>query len=447
MCPEERILVKLVIFLQPPAWRQRGTKIMAISEKYIEFTGKFQTKVPEMDAEHQQLIDLINRMYRIFQHNGSSKDILAVLDDLLQYGVKHFADEEAFMEKTGIPNREDLEEHKRIHKDLVNQAMDLKNRLQSGQAGLGMETFKFLQDWLMGHIAKIDMMHYGKHDAKIDSLPLHNEMNGNFPADWFFNNMVAIAPQESLIVVANTAGVATHLRKTERFPFPITIGDSVDDPKISRTITAKAWRDRRIYTEEGDPKLFGIPYYSVSNPIFWNNEFAGVITVVMPISHSRELKDGVSNLTDQVGVLDALAHNLAEAGTAFAANVDSIASAVNELNTNAKALVEINNLVGEVAAQTNLLGLNAAIEAARAGELGRGFGVVADEIRRLSLMVKDSSTQVKDKVSEIVGEISNIQQAVQEGMAASEEQAAQLEEMSATVTQVRLTTDSLKKLG
>ena len=71
------------------------------------------------------------------------------------------------------------------------------------------------------------------------------------------------------------------------------------------------------------------------------------------------------------------------------------------LEENAKDLVGINSLVSEVAAQTNLLGLNAAIEAARAGDLGRGFGVVADEIRRLSMMVKESSNQVDQKVDEI----------------------------------------------
>ncbi len=55
---------------------------MSIAEKYLELSEKFQTGVPEMDSEHQQLVDLINRMYTIFQKRGEDSEILAVLNDL-----------------------------------------------------------------------------------------------------------------------------------------------------------------------------------------------------------------------------------------------------------------------------------------------------------------------------------------------------------------------------
>ncbi len=416
---------------------------MSIAEKYLELSEKFQTGVPEMDSEHQQLVDLINRMYTIFQKRGEDSEILAVLNDLLKYDANHFASEERYMEQHHTP---DLEEHKRIHADLINQAVDIKQKLETGQAGVSMETFKFLQNWLMGHIAGVDVKDYGAINSDLTAVQSYTGSE-EFPVDWYFENSVMIAPEASFCVFADVKGVATHIRKTEQFPFPVNKNDNlIDNPTLSKTITAKAWRDHQPHKENGDPKLFGIPYYSIANPIIWNGEFQGVMTVVMPVSHAKELTDGVSSLNDQVGVLDTLSRDLAEAGTSFAQNVDSIASAVNHLNENAKALVEINNLVGEVAAQTNLLGLNAAIEAARAGELGRGFGVVADEIRRLSQTVKDSSKQVRDKVTEITTEISHIQTSVQESMAASEEQAAQLEELSATVTHVKTTTDMLSKI-
>ncbi len=153
----------------------------------------------------------------------------------------------------------------------------------------------------------------------------------------------------------------------------------------------------------------------------------------------RELtvsEEVAKEINAQIGVLNLLTDDIAEAGKLFAQNIDRMSQEIMTLEENAKDLVGINSLVSEVAAQTNLLGLNAAIEAARAGDLGRGFGVVADEIRRLSMMVKESSSQVDQKVDEITRKIHHIQESIQENIAASEKQSAQLQELSSTVSHI-----------
>ena len=145
-------------------------------------------------------------------------------------------------------------------------------------------------------------------------------------------------------------------------------------------------------------------------------------------------------------MLNTLGHEMAVAGQDQATHSEAIANSVQDLSHHAKALVEINALVSEVATQTNLLGLNASIESARAGDLGRGFGVVASEIRRLSTTVKDSSKQVNDKIGEILRAIDAIQKAIHESSANTEELSAQLQELSASVAQVHQTTVTLSKL-
>jgi ligand-binding sensor protein len=173
----------------------------------------------------------------------------------------------------------------------------------------------------------------------------------------------------------------------------------------------------------------------------------------------------VANAFSEMGYqrlrLGTMSHHLSDNFSQISATMEELsASSVNVTNnqqnlnneiSNVKTVsIEINTIVDSIksiADQTNMLGLNAAIEAARAGEAGRGFGVVATEIRKLSENSKQTALKVRELTEKIQNSVNITIESSNETLKTTEQQTAAIQEVTSTLMEATSLTEELSKMA
>lgn len=212
---------------------------------------------------------------------------------------------------------------------------------------------------------------------------------------------------------------------------------------LAGTVTGEAIASGHIVREERGPEAFGVPYVAIATPIYEDGEVIGALTAIISNTRYDTLRSDASELAAMVQEMTATAEEVARASVEVAEFAQDGFTAASAIAEDVDGIEHVVEFVQQIAAQSHLLGLNAAIESARAGEHGRSFAVVAGEIRKMA-------DQSKSAAKDIHAKLTHIQQAVRKQLdfmekiaANTEEHTASIEELKAVFEHIAATADEL----
>lgn len=218
--------------------------------------------------------------------------------------------------------------------------------------------------------------------------------------------------------------------------YSLDTGAKIGDHPNPKSNVIEAMTSGQRVLRKVSREVFGVPFIGVAYPIKENGAIIGCIAVAMSVERYETLVNAGNTILNYT-------HKIAEVAQNFSAGAEELASTIQNLNQETilvnKEMVETGKVTGKIekiSMQTKILSLNAAIEASRAGEHGRGFSVVAEEVRKLAENTNVSNEEIKSKVTQTQSSINSLIESIKELGLIAESQAMGATEIAEALKQI-----------
>jgi len=257
----------------------------------------------------------------------------------------------------------------------------------------------------------------------------------------YFHKMI---PLDNMIALSNTEKYLNSVESEKtRLPFNV-----IGKPLPPGDALTEAVRTGHQIVMTVPTEVFGFSFKAFSFPVKDDNgKVIGGIGLALNLETQNLLTDTAQSLSASSQEVTATTEELSAAAMKLAQELEGIKARGERVLEEIQKTDEILKFINDLAANSNLLGINAAIEAARAGEQGRGFAVVAEEIRKMATNSASSIKDIKEIVSSIRDESTKLINQVIQASGLGESQAAASEQITASMSELALSAENIMKVA
>lgn len=231
---------------------------------------------------------------------------------------------------------------------------------------------------------------------------------------------------------------------SEKLRLGLKAGDGIKPGSIAETCIKTGNRVVKNIPRE----VMGTPFTGIGIPITDDaNNVIGTIAIGIPVDTQEKVSSMAEELNTSLSSIISSSSSLMSASDQLSASTHQLSLSTSGINSDIREMDKVIELIKEVSDQTHLLGLNAAIEAARAGEMGRGFNVVAEEIRKLASKTNSSVKDISSKLKQIQQTVLDLTAQIHQISAVSQHQASSAGEIASRIEKLGTMSGELARLA